>query len=50
MVTVEYGILFVFAKKSKTANLSGDIVTSVINSKNSQPPASLGVNYYREER
>ena len=26
------------------------IVTSVINSKNSQPPASLGVNYYREER
>lgn len=26
------------------------IITSVINSKNSQPPASLGVNYYREER
>lgn len=26
------------------------IITSVVNSKNSQPPASLGVNYYREER
>lgn len=26
------------------------IISSVINSKNSQPPASLGVNYYREER
>ncbi len=50
MVAVEYGVPFVFAKKSKTTNLSGDIVTSVINSKNSQPPASLGVNYYREER
>lgn len=26
------------------------IVTSILNKKNSQPPASLGVNYYREER
>jgi simple sugar transport system permease protein len=26
------------------------IFTSVLNTKNSQPPASLGVNYYREER
>lgn len=26
------------------------IITSVLNTKNSQPPASLGVNYYREER
>ena len=26
------------------------IITSVFNTKNSQPPASLGVNYYREER
>ena len=26
------------------------IVTSVLNNKNSQPPQSLGVNYYREER
>jgi len=26
------------------------IVTSIINNKNSQPPQSLGVNYYREER
>lgn len=26
------------------------IITSVVNSKNSQPPSSLGVNYYREER
>lgn len=26
------------------------IITSVFNAKNSQPPASLGVNYYREER
>lgn len=26
------------------------IITSVVNSKSNQPPASLGVNYYREER
>lgn len=26
------------------------IITSILNKKNSQPPASLGVNYYREER
>ena len=26
------------------------IITSVVNNKNSQPPQSLGVNYYREER
>ena len=26
------------------------IITSVLNTKNSQPPSSLGVNYYREER
>lgn len=26
------------------------IITSVLNTKNSQPPASLGINYYREER
>jgi len=26
------------------------IVTSILNKKNSQPPASVGVNYYREER
>ena len=32
MVAVEYGVPFVFAKKSKTTNLSGDIVTSVVHS------------------
>ena len=26
------------------------IITSVVNNKNSQPPQSLGINYYREER
>ncbi len=26
------------------------IITSIMNNKNSQPPQSLGVNYYREER
>ena len=26
------------------------IVTSILNNKNSQPPQSLGINYYREER
>ncbi len=26
------------------------IITSILNNKNSQPPQSLGVNYYREER
>lgn len=32
MVAVEYGVPFVFAKKTKTSNLSGDIVTSVVHS------------------
>ena len=32
MVAVEFGVPFVFAKKSKTSNLSGDIVTSVVHS------------------
>ena len=26
------------------------IITSILNAKNSQPPTSLGINYYREER
>ena len=26
------------------------IITSIVNNKNSQPPQSLGINYYREER
>ena len=26
------------------------IITSMINGKETQPPASLGVNYFREER
>lgn len=32
MVAVELGVPFVFAKKTKTSNLSGDIVTSVVHS------------------
>ena len=32
MVAVEYGVPFVSAKKSKTANLSGEIVTSTVHS------------------
>ena len=32
MVAVEFGVPFVFAKKSKTSNLSGDVVTSVVHS------------------
>ena len=32
MVAVEFGVPFVFATKSKTSNLSGDIVTSVVHS------------------
>ena len=32
MVAVEFGVPFVFAKKSKTSNLSGDIVTSIVHS------------------
>lgn len=32
MVAAEYGVPFVFAKKTKTSNLSGDIVTSVVHS------------------
>ena len=32
MVAVEFGVPFVFAKKTKTSNLSGDVVTSVVHS------------------
>ena len=32
MVAVKYGVPFVFARKSKTSNLSGDTVTSVVHS------------------
>lgn len=32
MVAVELGVPFVFAKKTKTSNLSGDVVTSVVHS------------------
>ena len=32
MVAVELGVPFVFAKKSKTSNVSGDVVTSVVHS------------------
>ena len=32
MVAVEYGVPFVFAKKTKTSNVSGDVVTSVVHS------------------
>ena len=32
MVAVEFGVPFVFAKKTKTSNLSGDLVTAVVHS------------------
>lgn len=32
MVAVEFGVPFVFAKKTKTSNVSGDAVTSVVHS------------------
>lgn len=32
MVAVEYGVPFVFAKKTKTSNLSGDLVTANVHS------------------
>ena len=50
MVAVELGVPFVFAKKTKTSNLSGDIVTSVVHSftHNEDNVINLSKEYIKE--